>query len=262
MMVLQIIEFIHSIIYSGRFKTHLKPVLSDLIYIMIVYMQITEEQIELWSDDPERFIQDDYQAGLDESIRIGANDVVRMLSQYFDNKLLGALSEALTRHGYVAEAEKAAGNPHWWKIHEASIIAVGKASLMIQMNPEKFDLTQYLNFVRTQMECQTPPYLLARCIWVLGRFAGSDLYNEQTLAEVLDATHTSLATDKSTNLRIYAVRTIYELCESLKDANVENRTLFVAKLPLFLDEILILLPQSRCGVLAMLLETLTLMISV
>lgn len=39
-MVLQIFEFLHSIIECGKFKGIIKEVLTDLIYVLIVYMQM------------------------------------------------------------------------------------------------------------------------------------------------------------------------------------------------------------------------------
>lgn len=56
-MILQVFEFIHSIIESKRFKQNVGPVLGDLIYILIIYMQMTEEQVEEWGQDVEKFVE-------------------------------------------------------------------------------------------------------------------------------------------------------------------------------------------------------------
>jgi len=68
-----------------------------------------------------------------------------------ENRLLPALSDALSRHVTVAEAEKAAGNSNWWKIHESSMYAVGSFKDIILEKPEKFNLSQYLYLVRNLM---------------------------------------------------------------------------------------------------------------
>lgn len=166
-MILQIIEFIHSLVESGKFKEPIKNVLTDLIYIMIVYMQITGDQIEAWTDDPEKFVEDDYQEqeGSDGSIRISSLDVLQNIGKEFGSgKVLAGLSEALARHVSVAEAEKASGSPHWWKIHEASMMAVGSYKELILERERKFDLSQYLNYVRSSMVGDVSPYLVARCL--------------------------------------------------------------------------------------------------
>lgn len=64
-MILQLFEFVHDVIECGKFKTPLRNVLGDLIYIIIVYMQITEEQVENWSTDPEKFVQDEDEQSVD-----------------------------------------------------------------------------------------------------------------------------------------------------------------------------------------------------
>lgn len=265
-MILQIIEFIHSLMECNKFKAPIKNVLTDLMYIMIVYMQITENQLEAWSDDPDKFVEDDYQdqEGQDGSIRISSQDVMRDITREFGSaKVLGALSEALARHVSVAEAEKANGSPNWWKIHEASILAVGAYKELILDQQPKFDLSQYLNYVRSLLTEQSDsPYLTARCLWVLSRYASSDIYNGQTLGEVIVAIERSLTAENPLNLRIYAVRSVYELCDSLKAINDERRALLVPKLAPFLDGLIAIIPLTKNSVLSLLLETLILMISV
>lgn len=103
------------------------PVLTDLVYISIVYMQITQEQIESWTEDAESYVDDFSTENGECTIRVSSKDVLSNIAEEFGPKvLLPALSEALARHVSVAEAEKAAANPNWWKIIEASTTAVGE----------------------------------------------------------------------------------------------------------------------------------------
>ena len=44
-MIVQLFEFLHAMLESGKYKTSLKNVLTDIIYIMIVYMQIADSQV-------------------------------------------------------------------------------------------------------------------------------------------------------------------------------------------------------------------------
>lgn len=263
-MVLQIIEFIHSIVDQLKFKAAIKNVLGDLIYIMIVYMQMTEDQIETWADDSEKFIDEDYQDDVDGSVRNSAHEVLQSLAHKFSDQLFVPLTEALARHVSVAQAEQSAGNQHWWKIHEACMAAVGFFRDRILENPSRFDIGQYLNYVRTSMSCQVSvPYLMARCIWLMSRFAScGEIYTTQTLAEVLDTTLASLQPDKPVNLRIYAVRSLYEMCESLNRCTDDRHALVASKLPTFLDGIVGFMPTVKNSVMSLLLETLTIMTTV
>lgn len=75
-MILQIFEFIHSIVESKKFKTAICNVLTDLVYIIIIYMQMTEESELNWAEDPEKFVEDEDEEGVDFSIRTSGQDIL------------------------------------------------------------------------------------------------------------------------------------------------------------------------------------------
>lgn len=60
-MILQIFELVHSIAESKKFRILIKDVISDLIYVMILYMQITDEQMQAWLEDSEKYVEDEDQ---------------------------------------------------------------------------------------------------------------------------------------------------------------------------------------------------------
>lgn len=205
-LILQIFEFISAIVESQKFKSIIKNVLTDLIYIMIVYMQVTLDQIESWTENIDVFVEDEQQDGSDFSIRVSGLDVLMNLSAEFETTFLSSLSESLTRHVNVAEAEKSAGNPNWWKIHESSMLAVGNFSNLILEHNDNFNLSQYLNLIRTLIDYKVSPFLLGRSLWVLTRFAHSELFNLQMLSDILEVCLASLSHDKPNILRIFAIR--------------------------------------------------------
>lgn len=88
-MIIQIIEFIQCIIGAGKFRSTIKNVLTDLIYIMIVYIQVPVEQLEDWHEDPEKFVEDEDDGGAELTIRLSGQDVLVVRKQMFvDNVLL------------------------------------------------------------------------------------------------------------------------------------------------------------------------------
>ena len=46
-LVFSVFEFIHGLIETPKFKRTVKKFLDDLIYFLVLYMQITEEQVSL-----------------------------------------------------------------------------------------------------------------------------------------------------------------------------------------------------------------------
>ena len=58
-LVFAIFEFVHALVETSKFKGAVKAGLADLMYYIVLYMQITEEQCQKWSDNPDTFVQDE-----------------------------------------------------------------------------------------------------------------------------------------------------------------------------------------------------------
>ncbi|KAH8246838.1 hypothetical protein KR032_001862 [Drosophila birchii] len=259
-LIIQILEFINCIVTCSKLRGSIKNVLADLIYITIVYIQLSEEQLEDWEDDPEKFVDDEDDGGVELTVRMCGRDVLLAINDEFRAKAIQPLQEALGRHFSVAEAEKAANNPNWWKIQEACMDAVhGFRDIILEGN-SKFDLLNYLTIVRNLLVHQESPHLVGRALWTLSTYSKSDLYNPQMLVEILDVTLCSLSPEKSHILRISAVRALHGFLQANETSEGEKRTLLVSKLPGFLDGIMALVPGCKATVLALLMEALTIMV--
>ncbi|KAH8310718.1 hypothetical protein KR044_002749 [Drosophila immigrans] len=259
-LIIQILEFINCIVTCSKLRGTIKNVLADLIYITIVYIQLSEEQLEDWQEDPEKFVDDEDDGGVELTVRMCGRDVLLAINDEFGVKAIQPLQEALGRHFSVAEAEKAANNPNWWKIHEACMDAVHGFRDIILEGDSKFDLLNYLTIVRNLLVHQESPHLVGHALWTLSTYSKTDLYNPQMLAEILDVTLCSLSPEKSHILRISAVRSLNGFLSANENADGERRTLLVSKLPGFLDGILALVPGCKATVLALLMEALTMMV--
>ncbi|XP_065721362.2 importin-9 [Drosophila suzukii] len=259
-LIIQILEFINCILTCNKLRGSIKNVLADLIYITIVYIQLSEEQLEDWQDDPEKFVDDEDDGGVELTVRMCGRDVLLAINDEFGANAIQPLQEALGRHFSVAEAEKAANNPNWWKIQEACMDAVHAFRDIILEGDSTFDLLNYLNIVRNLLVHQESPPLVGRALWTLSTYSKSDLYNPQMLAEILDVTLCSLSPEKSHILRISAVRTLNGFLQANETIEGEKRTLLVSKLPGFLEGIMALVPGCKATVLALLMEALTIMV--
>jgi importin-9 len=180
-LILQTFEFVHSLVESKKFRPKIAPVLTDLVYIIIIYLQMTEEQMETWSEDAEKFVEDEDEEGVDFSVRTSVLDVLLMVGKEFEDIVLCALNEALTKHCAISEASRGS-SPYWWKIQESSMLAVGSLKLLIIENLDKFDVAQYLNVVKNFIDNNASPFLLGRILWLFSSYAESEtVYNLQIL---------------------------------------------------------------------------------
>lgn len=272
-LVLQLFEFIHSIVEQPRFQSIVKTVLTDLVYISIVYMQISEEQITAWSDDAELYVDDMSAEIVECSIRVSSKDVLVNIGDEFGaDVLLPSISEALTRHVQVAEAEKNANNPHWWKIIEASVTAVGFLKKYIVEVPENkrknFNLREYLAYTKSMLgqggngtgyQGDVSPFLHGRCLWVLSKYADAspDIYDRPNLQAILDCITNNLNGSKPMVVQISAMRALFEICTNLKTASEEQRCMIVEKLASFLNFITDIAVRAKGSVLIDVLSTIS-----
>lgn len=276
-LILQLIEFILSIIEKPRFRDTVNSVLTDLAYIAIVYMQITEQQIESWSEDPELYVDDFNTDNGEGSIRVSSCEILLNIAEEFGPKaVLPALSEALTRHVNVAEAEKAAQNPNWWKIVESAATAVGtlNAPIINYRNEAQFNLKQFLSFVKTLLgrggsdgsgyQEDISPYLHGKCLWVLSRFSetATEVYDRETLAIMLNCTTSNLCNEKPMVIQVAAMRSLLELCQGLEAASEEQRAMVIEKLPRFINFITDIAQRAKNNILSELLLTIATVIAV
>lgn len=272
-LILQLFEFIHSIVEQHRFRAILKTVLTDLVYISIVYMQISEEQATAWNDDAELYVDDMSAEIVECSIRVSSKDVlVNIGDEFGPNILLPSISEALTRHVQVAEAEKNVNNPHWWKVIEASVTAVGFLKKYItefsEEEKKSFNLREYLAYTKTMLgqgangsgyQGDVSPFLHSRCLWVLSKFAdfAPHIYDRPDLQAVLDCMTNNLNGSKPMVVQISALRALYELCTDLKTASDEQRIMVIEKLPSFLHFITDIATRAKGNILIDVLSTIS-----
>lgn len=107
-LVFSIFEFVHALLENSKFKSTVKKALPELIYYIILYMQITEEQvsytwervtslsewepepeeqphkdltasslqIKVWTANPQQFVEDEDDDTFSYTVRIAAQDLL------------------------------------------------------------------------------------------------------------------------------------------------------------------------------------------
>lgn len=260
-MILQVFEFVHSIVESKKFRQNVSLVLTDLIYIIIIYMQMTEEQENDWKQDSEKFVEDEDEEGVNFSVRTSGQDILSIIGEEFGDKMLPSLSEALSKHVAVADANRAAGQINWWKIHEASMLAVGSYKGVIETCEGLFNLGEYLNLVRGLLQYDVSPYLTGRCLWILSRYVDSKVYNAQMLIELIGNVQNALAPEQEIILKICATRSVFGICSNLQKGTEEQRQCVSQKLVGLFDGIFPIIQESQNTVLGLILETIAAMLT-
>ena len=85
---------------------------------------------------------------------------------------------AISKMAGESEQRRRNSQEEWWKIHEASMLALGSAQEVIESQIKagkvQFDIGSFLqNVVLADLNSPVHPFLLGRCIWVGSKFPSS-----------------------------------------------------------------------------------------
>ncbi|XP_072419609.1 importin-9 [Chiloscyllium punctatum] len=256
-LVFNIFEFVHTLLENRKFKSTVKKALPELIYYIILYMQITEEQIKIWTGNPHQFVEDEDDDTFSYSVRISAQDLLLAVASDFQSESAIALAAAATKHLQEAEQAKSDGNVHWWKIHEACMLALGSVKNIIAESVKngriQFDMHGFLtNVVLVDLNLSVSPFLLGRALWAASRFA--TVMTPELIQQFLQATVSGLHETQPPSVRISAVRAIWGYCDQLKLSECTH--VLQPFLPSILDGLMHLATQFSSEVLTLVMETL------
>ncbi|KAK7490568.1 hypothetical protein BaRGS_00018171 [Batillaria attramentaria] len=262
-LVYSVFEFVHALIDTSRFRNTVKGTIDQILYYVIVYMQMTEDQIRLWSNNPDQFVEDEDEDSFSYSVRISAQDLLLALCSEFNKECAPALCQSVTRHLQESDAAKNAGSEHWWKIHESCMLAMGSVQQMvveaIQQGKVQFYLTGFLqSVVLDDMNLSVSPFLIGRCLWTASRY--TEAMNTELISRFLQATVGGLHPTQPASVRIGAVRAVFGFCDHLKTTN--NIQLLAPYLDNILDGLVAVATQFSSDVLGLCLETLSVVVTV
>ncbi|XP_015173193.1 PREDICTED: importin-9 [Polistes dominula] len=270
-LIIAIFEFVTSIMENKKFSHLVYNLLQDILYYTIIFMQITDEQIELWTSNPNQFLEEEDQCFLSYNLRISAEEFLSNIIIQFEERGVNALCEAITRHIDATNRLQVGGGDNrsienWWKIHESSIIALSiTRDTVIETQQQgllQFDIIRFMETVvlNNLNDSNAPPLLLGRCLCVGGRYAA--LMPPEMNSRFLEATVNGLQENQPACIRISAAKAIYWFCEiSTTDANNPTLNIIRSHLPNIFQGLFNLSSQASTEILILVMETFQVIIS-
>ena len=82
---------------TNKFKGAVPAGLSELINYIVLYMQITEEQCQKWSNNPDSFVDEEDEDTFACSVRISSQDFLMALCEEFEVECCASLAQALLK---------------------------------------------------------------------------------------------------------------------------------------------------------------------
>ncbi|KAG0316561.1 hypothetical protein BGZ99_006830 [Dissophora globulifera] len=103
-------------------------IIHELVWCILTFSQMTDDQAESWNSDPNHFIADEDDDSLSFNLRIAAQEVISTLVDDYEEQTLEALSLGVNKEVTLSLEERSTGNLNWWKLQESSLLAVGLVS--------------------------------------------------------------------------------------------------------------------------------------
>ncbi|XP_065836294.1 importin-9-like [Oscarella lobularis] len=248
-----IFDFILAVIEIPKLRSAIKKVIHELIYYVILYQQITEDQAAAWLSDPNQFVEDEDEDTLSYSVRISAEDLLMAL--YDERQFSGITATAVTDCVSRLIQEANPSDSHSWKVHEACMLALGDVVEIVSSGKTRFDVTNFFSVVVLKdLSCEDCPFLIGRCLWLASKY--SKFLPRELSAKFVEASVAGLSEAYLPAVRVSAARALKGFCLRL-----EKDMLKPYLLPAF-DGILTIATQSLGGVLGLVLEVLIVLMKV
>ncbi|XP_039253592.2 importin-9-like [Styela clava] len=256
-------EFIECMLELKSCRGIVKQSLEDLIYHLILYMQVTEEQISIWSENPDQFVQDEDDETFSYSVRISAQDLFLTCCREFQSESAINLIKAVDRHVRLANEARISSHPCWWKSYEALMLALGSVESLVSRTIEagnaNFDVNLFItSIVLPSIKASEFPFLVGRAIWVASRF--TCMLQPDMLTQFLEYTVHGLKDNQPPSIRISAVRAACNYCDHLEQiGQTEKLSPYCASL---LEGLVQLAMQASVETLALVLEAIGIVLKV
>ncbi|KAK6921832.1 hypothetical protein RJ641_012339 [Dillenia turbinata] len=219
--VIQLFEFLLTIVGSARFIKVIAQSVRELMYHTIAFLQMTEQQIHTWSVDANQYVADEDDMAY--SCRVSGVLLLEEIINSCDGEAIDAIVEAAKRRYDESREAKAAGSSIWWRIREATIFALTSLSdQLLEVEVSKSTRDQLLNLLdRIFTEdigtgIHEYPFLYARLFSSIAKF--SSVIRHEILEQFLYAAIKAIGMDVPPPVKVGACRALTQL---LPEANRE-----------------------------------------
>lgn len=179
-------------------------ILVELLISIISYMQLSNEKMQEWSDDPSQLIREEDEETFNQSLRISAADLLDIIAEH-PTKVMESIIEAFGRILGESLARKAEGDLEWWRSAEACLMAVLLFKQRITPTTSAKILPLLQIVVQEGINLNDLPFLQGRILMFAAQL-GTTLFG-QPVQVTLEAAVQALGTS-SEPLRVYALKAI------------------------------------------------------
>ncbi|XP_022724953.1 importin-9 isoform X2 [Durio zibethinus] len=124
--VIQLFEFLLTIVGSTKLVKVVANNIADLVYYTIAFLQVTEQQVHTWSIDANQFVADEDDVTY--SCRVSGALLLEEVATCCGREGIDAIINAARKRFSESQQEKASGSVVWWRKREATLFALASLS--------------------------------------------------------------------------------------------------------------------------------------
>ncbi|XVE74462.1 hypothetical protein DITRI_Ditri12bG0018900 [Diplodiscus trichospermus] len=252
--VIQLFEFLLTIVGSRKLVKVVANNITDLVYYTVAFLQVTERQVHTWSMDANQFVADEDDVTY--SCRVSGALLLEEIATSCGREGIDAIIDAARKRFTESQQEKASGSVVWWRIREATLFALASLSEQLLEAEQvsgltKVSLGNILEQIITEdmgIGVHEYPFLYARMFIAVAKF--SSVISSGLLEHFLHAAIKTIGICVPPAVKVGACRALSQL---LPEA---NRSVIQPQMMGLLSSLTDLLHQASDETLHLVLETL------
>ncbi|XP_030483084.2 uncharacterized protein LOC115699697 [Cannabis sativa] len=252
-LVIQLFEFLLTIVGSKKFVKVVMNHIKELVYYTIAFLQMTEQQVHTWLMDANQFVADEDEATY--SSRVSGALLLEEVANVAGMEGINAIIEAAKERFSDSQKEKAAGSAVWWRLKEATLFALASVSEQLLEAEDSAlvrvglrDLLEQIIVEDSESGVHEHPFLYARIFTSIAKF--SSLISREVLEHFIHAATKAIGMDVPPPVKVGACRALSQL---LPEA---NKGIIQSQMMNLFSSLINLLNQASDETLDLVLETL------
>lgn len=219
---IQLFELWTTIVGNSMLAKVIAGNIKELAYYTISFQQITEEQVQNWSRDANQYVADEDDVTY--SCRVSGSLLLEEIVTAYEDYGIDAILEASQVCFRESRELKQAGSADWWRLHEASLFALGSLSEhLCEAQDSGYNVRDLLEQMVTDIVgtgVHQYPFLHARAFSVVAKF--SSLISKGICDQYLCNAAHAIASDVPPPVKVGACRALAELLPESNQSSMPN----------------------------------------
>ncbi|GFQ01727.1 importin-9 [Phtheirospermum japonicum] len=223
--VIQLFEFLLTVIGSPRFVKVVMNNVKELVYYTIGFLQMTEQQAHIWSLDANQYVADEDDNTY--SCRVSGALLLEEIISNCGMEGMDAVIDSVKRRISESQQAKDTGSPDWWRLREATLYALASvADQLLESEISGPTVGAMLEQILTEdmaTGAHDCPFLYARLFSSVAKF--SSLMNNQVAEHFLYAAIKTVGMDVPPPVKVGACRALSQLLPDATKGIIQHHAL-------------------------------------